>query len=388
MSKLAPTMIVGAFSDNKKISCLFYSTDKKGISLAESEDGKDFRITKSDFPLKVFRRIHLSTLDIGHVALTELKEGGLEVSISKDFKKWNTLCQLKGAEFTSGAIVAEFQINGDYLMYLGGDAIRIAPFDSKQEQKENVRFGLARAETQLNQILAELDFKPRKKSKILAHGSGYVRADVKTLVSYAKKIKANAILVSTNARTGFIRQAMGSFSETLVLESAIPVMIVNPKAKVALRAGTILFPTDFSDLSWKAYQQVTSFAKATNASVRIFHQYQGESQSVPPGVSYFKNDHWLEGDLLLDDDLQKIKLKLKKWLVWTKKQNVKCTHEIKFGPRNVADATLALAKKDHVWMIAMASVTGPIAATFLGSNARWVVRSAHCPVWVLYVHGK
>jgi nucleotide-binding universal stress UspA family protein len=255
------------------------------------------------------------------------------------------------------------------------------------KEQSAIRFDLSVVEKKLNQMLSDLKFKPQRKPQILAHGSEYVRSDVKTLVSYAKKMKADVVLVSTNARVGFMRQALGSFSETLVLESAIPTMIVNPKAIVESKPGTILFPTDFSDLSWKAFQQVVSFAKATKAKVKILHQYQGESQSIPQGVSYLKNDRWLKGEQLLDDDLQKIKSSLSKWLSWTKKQNVKADHVIQFGLKNIADATLELAKKERTWMIAMATVTGPVAATFLGSNARWIVRSAICPVWVLYVEG-
>lgn len=256
-----------------------------------------------------------------------------------------------------------------------------------EKEQAAIRFGLSRVEKQLNQILSDLNFKAQRKPRILAHGSEYVRTDVKVLVSYAKKVKADAVLVSTNARSGFIKQALGSFSETLVLESAIPTMIVNPQAKVGSKPGTILFPTDFSDLSWKAFQQAVSFAKATKAKIKIFHQYRGEPQSIPNSVSYFKNDRWLEGDRLLDGDLQKIKSNLSKWLSWTKKQNVKCDHVIQFGLKNIADATLELAKKERPWMIAIPTVMGPIAATFLGSNARWIVRSANCPVWVLHVEG-
>ena len=257
-----------------------------------------------------------------------------------------------------------------------------------EKEKVAVRFGLSQAENQLKKIITKLEFKTRKKPIILAHGSDFVRAGVKTLLSYAKKVKADAILVSTNARVGFMRQALGSFAETLIIESTVPVMIVNPKAKVSSQPGTILFPTDFSNPSWKAYRQVVDFAKATDAKIKIFHQYQGESQTIPTSVSYFRSDKWLKGDSLLDKNFQKIKSKLSKWLSWTKTQNVKCDHVIKFGLKNIADATKEQAEKDRVWMIAMATVTGPIAATFLGSNARWIVRSANGPVWVLYVKGK
>src|SRR3989344_3602971 len=133
------------------------------------------------------------------------------------------------------------QHNDVDVVYIHGNSGSL-PFEVERVKKESVRFGLSRAEEKLKKILIELKFKPRKQPQILAHDSAYVRTDVKTLVSYAKKVKADAVLVSTNARIGFMRQALGSFSETLVLESAIPTMIVNPKAKVASRPGTILFP--------------------------------------------------------------------------------------------------------------------------------------------------
>ena len=254
-----------------------------------------------------------------------------------------------------------------------------------EKEKVAVRFGLSHSENQLKKILHQLEFKTDMKPKILAHGSGFVRGGVKTLLSYAKKTRANSILVSTNARLGFMRYVLGSFAETLIIESTIPVMVVSPKAKIALRPGVILFPTDFSKSSWKAYQQVVSLAKVIGSKIKIFHQYQGEQQAVPSNVSYFLSDKWLKSESLLDKDYQKIKSKLSKWLRWTKLQNVKCDHTIKFGFKNIADAAIEQAKKDHIWMIAMATIKGPISSTFLGSNARWVVRSAQCPVWVLYV---
>ncbi len=258
----------------------------------------------------------------------------------------------------------------------------------KKYEAQEIRAGLASTKAQLGKILGQLKFKPKNPPKILAHGSQFVRADVKTLVNYAKKAKADAVLVSTNARAGFVRQVLGSFAETLILDSSIPTMIVNPTAKVAQQVGTILYPTDFSNASWKAYQRVVSFAQAAGARVKIFHQYQGNEQSVPSEVSYFRDGRWLEGEHLLDEHLRWVRSRLSKWLEWTKKREVDCDHEIRFGLRNVADAALAQAKKEDVWMIALATVTGPLSAKFLGSNARSLVRSAGCPVWVLYVEDK
>lgn len=260
-------------------------------------------------------------------------------------------------------------------------------FPGETEQAA-IRFDLEQVEKKLSKMLDDFKLPSQAQARILAHGSESVRADVKTLVKYAQKTKAEAILVSTNARTGFFQKVLGSFAETLVLESAIPVMTVNPKAKVSVKPGTILFPTDFSGMSWEAFQHVVNFAKSSKASIQILHQYQGKSQSIPKGVSYYKDNHWLKGEKLLDKELQQVQASLSKWLLWAKKQNVKCEYIIQFGFKNIADATLDLAKKETPWMIAMATITGPVAAAFLGSNARKIVRSAECPVWVLYVEEK
>lgn len=253
------------------------------------------------------------------------------------------------------------------------------------DRKPGSHMDLSHVETKLGEILKELKYKPKTKPRILAHESDFVRADVKTLVSYADKVKADAVLVSTNARTGFVKQALGSFSETLILSSAIPTMIVNPKAEVGSKPGVILFPTDFTDSSWKAFQQVVSFAKTSKAKIKIFHQLQSETRSMASTASFLQNEQWVDAPFPLDERLPVIKLHLSKWLSWAKKHGVKCSHVIQFGSKNIADATLAVAKKEQPWMIAMATVTGPLAATFLGSNARWIVRAAKCPVWVLYV---
>lgn len=256
------------------------------------------------------------------------------------------------------------------------------PFEANEK---SVRFNLAEIEQTFKETIKALEFKSDQAPTILAHDSAYLRAAVKTLVSYAKKVNAAAILVSTHARTGIMRYVLGSFVETLILESSVPIMIVNPKTKIEARPGIILYPTDFSDLSWTAFQEVASFAKLIDAQIRIFHQYQGEAQSIPEDVNYFHNNHWLSGEHLLDKELQEVKIKLKKWLSWCEQHNIACDHSIKFGLKNIADATLAEAKKEKVWMIAMATATGRVAAAFPGSNARWVTRAALCPVWILHV---
>jgi len=233
--------------------------------------------------------------------------------------------------------------------------------------------------------LNAINFQAAGDHHILAHGSDYLRSDIKSLIKYAKKQKASSILVSTNAHKGFRRYLMGSFAETLILESDVPTMVVNPKAEVSEKPGLILFPTDFSAPSLEAFQQILQFAKSVGAKVRIFHQFQGGFQQVPKEVIYLADDQWKTSEALLDPSFRKVRGQLNKWLRMAKRTKVACDSQIQFGLRNIADATLQAAKKDKAWMIALASVTGRISASFIGSHARWIVRAAECPVWVVHV---
>ena len=252
-----------------------------------------------------------------------------------------------------------------------------------ESKKQSIRWGLADAQEKLQKYLKQMGFKGP--SQILASSASSVRAEAKTLASYAKKSKADVVLLTTKARTGILRQVLGSFAETLILQSLMPAIIINPKAKVSQKPGTILFPTDFSDSSHKAFKKVVHLAKTTGAKIKLFHQYYGEEQNIPSNTSYFQGIKWVEGDELLEDDLRLLKSRAKKWLAYAEKEQIQFDITLKFGRRNIADAILDIAKKEKTWMIAMASVTGAFTATFLGSNARWVVRDAMCPVWVMHV---
>ena len=66
-----------------------------------------------------------------------------------------------------------------------------------------------------------------------------------------KKVKADCLVISTHARTGLERLAMGSFAETVILTSAVPVLVLNPANKVPVSVRKILVPTDLSKKSEK-----------------------------------------------------------------------------------------------------------------------------------------
>lgn len=135
ITKSISPLIFGTYSINNKIFFISSQLNKKQFLLGESTNIEDFHITKAKFTLRGFQTIHFSTFDMQTLAVLQLKKGGLRIAISEDLKKWQTLCQLKGPKYSSGAILSEFKHEGEYLMYLGGQTIRIATSQNGKKWK-------------------------------------------------------------------------------------------------------------------------------------------------------------------------------------------------------------------------------------------------------------
>jgi len=236
------------------------------------------------------------------------------------------------------------------------------------------------------EVKANLDdwLKRRKLSNVakpalLTQTSFSTKAGVKVLTDYAKKARADLIVVSTHARKGMERVMLGSFAETLLLQSSIPVYVINPKARVDRSIKTILFPSDFTAKSQKTFHRVLKLAKRLKATVIIYHQLELYADYIEPSVSgsplYQK---YLDMAKTTSEDAGE---KLRKI---AEKAGVKAKVVIDNRKGYAPDAILSVEKKMKPSMIAMASETGPVASLLLGSVTRRVLREARCPIWVIH----
>lgn len=259
-------------------------------------------------------------------------------------------------------------------------------FPAVDDEERDAAAEIRRAEDALKRKLAEYPFLKLSRFKILAQKSRSLRGEARALLAYAASKRADAILLSTNARSGFSRMFMGSFAETVALQSNIPIFIVSPNAKIAGSLSPILFPTDFSDPSWKAFQSVVKIAAKTNSKVIVFHQCENRSSSIPRNVLKQKGARWEQaGPDFSANSRQASGRSAERWRDWAVSKNVRCDVLFQFGTRNVADATLSAARKVRAKMIAMASIKGPNELSLLGSVPRLIIRKASCPIWVLHV---
>lgn len=212
-----------------------------------------------------------------------------------------------------------------------------------------------------------------KVGTILGNQTGSARKAAQQLVSYAGTENADAIVVATHARSGISRLLLGSFAEALVNSSTIPIITVNPSAKVRTQISKILFATTFQDRMRNGFEHAVRTAKAMNASLTLYYK-----QPFMPTAHL--NTELL--NFFAQEKAERAK-QAEKWQAWSNSNEVQTAVEIDNEPGDHVKAISEFAAKGDFDMIAMTSEAAPVLKTLLGSVSRNVIRQAQCPVWVM-----
>jgi nucleotide-binding universal stress UspA family protein len=199
-----------------------------------------------------------------------------------------------------------------------------------------------------------------------------------SLLSYAKKVGANLIALGTRAKKGLKRVVMGSFAETLVLQSETPLFVVNPETRPLKEINEVLFPTDFSDSCREAFDRLLPVAAAKGARITLFYKLEyivPQTQDVIAMYSPYRE--------YMEQDVELKWKKAEEWQGIAAKEGV--TVDIVFNkkPAYVVDSLLEAAEQLKDGMIAMASQRGR-GGVLLGSITRDLIRRSPDPVWVIH----
>lgn len=233
---------------------------------------------------------------------------------------------------------------------------------------------------ELNRILSGTRLSGIRPLHIIPAPHLYLRAGVGRITHLAKKWGADLVVTSTHARKGLKHFALGSFAETLLLYSDVPLLFVNPQLKSISRSERVLFPTDFSEASKEAFLEVLKLAKSTKSKVVLFHKIDFP---WPPTVNLTLRAHPLYRKVF-EEETQAKKKEAQNWLAIAKSENVQADMILEHKQQgSLSDLILAQSKKQF-GIIAMAARRGPIQTAILGSTIRKVVRGSSLPVWVLH----
>ena len=197
-----------------------------------------------------------------------------------------------------------------------------------------------------------------------------------TLRDYAKKVNADAVVISTHARKGVRRAWMGSVAEALIRAGDLPVLAVHAEEDGSLETpstvSNILVPLDGSELSEAILPHAVELALAFNATVTLL-QVISSRFPTDTGLVPALPQHWTEALQEGEDYLDKIAHRIRA-------RGLRADPMVMAHP-NPAKAIHDVAEEVQADMVAMAThgYTGLKRALF-GSVAETVLRTTEKPV--------
>lgn len=197
-------------------------------------------------------------------------------------------------------------------------------------------------------------------------------SDVEKMNRFAQEQSAEAILVSTHARSGLSRFWLGSFAEDLLLQTERSVFTVNSSTLVRDGFRSLLFPTTFTEPYRKDFERVVKFCKAFDATLTLYYK----DPFVDAGLVQSEVQPYLrEAAIKLAEDA-------KAWRDWAEEAGVRVHLQIESGPGYLLPRLVKIASEKNMDLIVMASGSSTFCS---GHLARHVIRHSPCPVWAIPV---
>jgi len=259
------------------------------------------------------------------------------------------------------------------------DQLRV-PTSAFEKQSRGILLG---AETLLKKWVKELKNPRLTAPTLLLQKKLSSSQTIQELLQYAEKSGASLIGVGTHTKKTWERLLVGSFAETMILNSRVPLFIVNPKTAPTKKISKIFFPTDFAPGSEAAFDALLATAKNLKAKVVLYYKFEyilpetyATISSTPQYRSYFNADK--------EHHAKTARL----WIAKADANGVKAEVILDDKPFFVTEGILEKAKKVKADIIAMASHSNLFEATMLGSTTRQVIRSSRLPVWVIHTPAK
>lgn len=202
-----------------------------------------------------------------------------------------------------------------------------------------------------------------------------VKSGVECLLNHVRATEGSLIVTSTTVKKGLDWLLLGSFSETLLLQSDTPVLIVGPNTRIQEQVTQIIFPSDFSPSSGEAFERALALAVLMGAKLTFFHKVKSERSFTIPYYPGFE---------FAVAEVKQAREQAEGWKFMARDYCVDVEVVIDETSPDVVTGILALAETLPSGIIAMATHKDSVVASLLGSVTRKVLRRAPCAVWAIH----
>lgn len=212
-------------------------------------------------------------------------------------------------------------------------------------------------------------------AKVLHSDSHANEVLVKYLSRYGRSKGIDCLVVSSNERRGLPHWILGSFSETAVLTSTLPVLVIKPqlsKTELSWEVRVLLAIDVAAPLTKKAVKWIAKLANSVDAHIDIIYT-NPRSRILTDILQQKKNIN--EANLILrkiQDDF--------------KTEGVKSKIGILEESKSVAHTLVDFAEKRQSWLIITTEVERPKSLKLLvGSTARRILKLTKRPFLRLHI---
>lgn len=234
-------------------------------------------------------------------------------------------------------------------------------------------------EKAIAEYLGAFSLKGSLKAKLLTANTDSQKDAIRSILDLSDAERSPCILVCSHGRSGIENFIFGSFAEKLVMQSKNPVFFLSQGKEKGSTLNRALFATDFSEPSLKGFLRFLPLARRLHWKITIFHSKSLPIETMIPefGAIAVPEDYFSEQE-------KWTKKEAGRWMKLAEEADIPTKLILKDGGLGSRPALsiLQTAKEDGAGLIVMASVSGAVSASILGSSAREVFRSNEVPVLV------
>jgi nucleotide-binding universal stress UspA family protein len=201
------------------------------------------------------------------------------------------------------------------------------------------------------------------------------------ILAKAKDLGAGLIIVATHARGLLGRLLVGSFAESLLAKSPIPLFVVSPhsKAQAPNVLKSVLVPTDLSAESVVVCAEAVKLAAKYKMAIALEHAFINEFVPALQADAYLTGEMANLNGKALKESLRVQEALMASWVGKLKKSGAKVSGRVISKPGLVSDLIVASAKREADFVL-MSTHKEASAYDLLGSVTKKVLRASPVPV--------
>jgi nucleotide-binding universal stress UspA family protein len=241
-------------------------------------------------------------------------------------------------------------------------------------------------------LLTQFDKLNLQKPRVLVEVSASRTACARKLLRFAERTGAAQIALGCHARKSLSRFFIGSFSETLVGQSRLPVLVAGPHC-TEMNHGpeVIVFPTRFTSENNSAFTDILDLAVRMRSELHLFHKTSFALDSLAQGGVQLMGGGWVTFDPYQNPDQNHqdgFQRQAQSWLNQAASRGIKTriVSENFREPTSHAIVEYVNHLGDRSALVAMTflnSRVGTVKGALLGSVTLDVIRASTCPVYLL-----